>query len=73
MHNYLKTISALNFDEGCYFQELNEVIKPTDSALLLEAHVHPSPPPGVCRTQLQDGDVTNVSFLAEGGVLLFVD
>lgn len=49
------------------------MIKPTDSALLLEAHVHPSPPPGVCRTQLQDGDVTNVSFLAEGGVLLFVD
>lgn len=33
MQNYPKTISALNFDEGCYFQELNEVIKLTDSAL----------------------------------------
>lgn len=30
-------------------------------------------PPGVCRTQPQDGDITNVLFLAEGGVLLFVD
>lgn len=29
--------------------------------------------PGVCRAQPQDGDVTNVLFLTEGAVLLFVD